>query len=275
MTKHPRVSIVTPVYNRKKYLETCILSIMRQTYDNVEHIIVDGGSTDGTLDVIKKYEGKYNMRWISEKDNGMYDAISKGFSMATGEIFAWINSDDMYLPWACEVAAEVMSQTNVRWLTGIPQQYTERGVGHHIPRLTPVYPRKFLEKGYMDNRVCDFVQQESTFWSRELWQQHGSVATAYKIAGDYHLWRCFAKTEKLVTVDCVLSGIRVHDGQLSKDNRTYYREVGSLSMVGKFLQKTHILKIVCLFLALTSNTLRLKLRTLSGFDGGDTCKPCE
>ena len=265
MTKHPKISIVTACYNSEKYLESCILSIMRQTYDNIEHIIVDGASTDGTLEIIKKYEGKYNMRWISEKDSGMYDAIIKGFAMATGEIFAWLNSDDMYLPWACEVAAEVMSQTDVRWLTGIPHQYTERGVGHYIPRLTPVYPRRFIAKGYMDNRVSNFIQQESSFWSRELWQQHGAVVANYKTAGDYHLWRCFAKSEKLVTVDSVLSGIRVHGGQKSSDREAYYREVGPLSGFGKFLQKTRIVRIICMFHALTSNSLRLKLRKLSGF----------
>jgi len=269
MKRHPKVSIVTACYNSEKYLEDCILSIMRQTYDNIEHIIVDGGSTDGTLEMIRKYQGKYNMRWISEKDNGMYDAISKGFSMATGEIFAWLNSDDMYMPWACEVAAEVMSQTDVRWLTGIPHQYTERGVGHCIPRLTPVFPRRFIEKGYMDNRISNFVQQESMFWSRELWELHGRVLQNYKTAGDYHLWRCFARTEKLVTVDSVLSGIRVHGGQKSADMGAYYREVGPLSTVGKILQKTRIVRIFCLFRSLTSNTLRLKLRTLSGFGGGD------
>ena len=98
MNHHPKVSIVTACYNSEKYIEDCIKSIMRQTYDNVEHIIVDGGSTDGTLDIIKKYENQYNMRWISEKDNGMYDAITKGFRMASGEIYAWLNSDDMYMP---------------------------------------------------------------------------------------------------------------------------------------------------------------------------------
>ena len=265
MKKHPKISIVTACYNSEKYLEDCILSIMRQTYDNIEHIIVDGCSTDGTLNIIKKYEGKYNMRWISEKDSGMYDAIIKGFSMAEGEIFAWLNSDDMYMPWACEVAAQVMTQTDIRWLTGIPHQYTERGVGHYIPRLTPVYPQRFIEKGYMDNRISNFVQQESMFWSRELWQQYGDVVKNYKVAGDYHLWRYFAKSEKLVTVDSVLSGIRVHEAQKSKDIEAYYREVGPLSAFGVFLQKTRIVRFICIFRSLTSNKLRLKLRTLSGF----------
>ena len=101
MRENPLISIVTPCLNSEEYLEYCIKSIMSQSYPNVEHIIVDGGSTDSTLDIIRKYEGRYNMRWFSEKDNSMYEAIINGFKLANGEIYAWLNSDDMYMPWAC------------------------------------------------------------------------------------------------------------------------------------------------------------------------------
>lgn len=266
MQRRPRVSIVTACRNSEKYIEDCILSVMRQTYDNVEHIIVDGCSTDRTLEIIRQYEGKYNMRWISEADSGMYDAISKGFAMATGEIFAWLNSDDMYLPWACEVAAQVMAHTDVHWLIGVPQQYTQNGVGHCIPRVTPVFPRAFIRRGYMDNRVSNFMQQESMFWSRELWLRHGPSVRDYKLAGDYHLWRSFAQSERLVTVDSVLSGIRVHPEQKSADRAAYYREVGPLSPFGRFLRKTRLIRALCLLASLTTRRLRLKLRTLPGFE---------
>lgn len=93
------ISIITPTYNSEKYLEKCILSILQQGCCEYEHIIVDGGSTDGTLSIIRKYEKLYPMKWISEKDNGMYDAIAKGFKLASGDIFCWLNSDDMYMPW--------------------------------------------------------------------------------------------------------------------------------------------------------------------------------
>lgn len=262
MDKHPKVSIVTACYNSEQFLEDCILSIMRQTYDNVEHIIIDGGSTDGTLDIIRKYENQYNVHWISEKDNGMYDAITKGFLMATGDIFAWLNSDDMYLPWACEVAAKVMSNTEIRWLIGVQSHYTEDGVGHSIPRVSPVYPRNFIKKGYMDNRICNFLQQESMFWSRELWEENCDIISKYKIAGDYHLWRAFAQTEQLVAIDSVLSGFRIHEGQKSGNIEEYYSEIGNLNLSGKILCKTKIIRLCCFICSLTTNKLRFKLRSL-------------
>ena len=106
-----KFSIITPCYNSEKYLEECIKSIMSQKYKDFEHIIVDGGSTDGTLDILKKYERLYNMRWISEKDDGMYDAINKGMRMANGDVLSWINSDDVYHPWTLFSVNKIMSLT--------------------------------------------------------------------------------------------------------------------------------------------------------------------
>ncbi len=98
MNSKPLVSIVTPSLNQGGFIEDCIRSVKNQSYKNIEHIIVDGGSTDATINILKKYEGTYNMIWLSEPDNGMYDAINKGFKLSKGEIMAWINADDMYLP---------------------------------------------------------------------------------------------------------------------------------------------------------------------------------
>jgi len=96
--QNPIISIITPTYNRGKFLEKCILSIKNQDYKNIEHIVIDGGSTDNSLDILKKYEGTYNLKWISEKDKGCADAMNKGFNRATGDIFCWLDSDDYYLP---------------------------------------------------------------------------------------------------------------------------------------------------------------------------------
>lgn len=260
MNHHPKVSIVTVCYNSDKYIEECIQSIMRQTYDNVEHIIVDGGSTDGTLDIIKKYENQYNMRWISEKDNGMYDAITKGFRMASGEIYAWLNSDDMYMPWACELVAIVMEKTGIQWCTGIPCHYNERGVAHNVPRITPVFPRNFIRKGYMDGRVATFLEQESMFWSKNLWDKAGHVLVQYKTAGDYHLWKEFAKYEALYTLDSVISGFRIHAGQKSGDREKYYAEVGENSLCEKLLQKIKLIQISCCIESIISSKYRIKTR---------------
>lgn len=258
MQEHPKITIVTACYNSEEYLEDCIHSVMNQTYNNVEHIIVDGRSTDQTLDIIKKYENSYNMRWISEKDDGMYDAICKGFQMGTGEICAWLNSDDMYLPWACELVAEVMAKTDIQWCTGIPCHYTERGVAYNVARITPSFPQRFIRKGYNDGRIATFLEQESMFWSRELWNKCGGIMANYRYAGDYHLWREFAKYQPLVTLDSVLSGFRIHKGQKSEDREKYYSEVGCLNCWGRILEKTKLISIACLIYSLFTKSGRIR-----------------
>ncbi len=106
---HPKISIVMPSYNQAKFIEKSILSILNQDYPNTELIIIDGGSKDGSTDIIKKYEDKINL-WISEKDQGQSDALNKGFKYCTGEIYGWLNSDDIYLPNAFKNALSVLEK---------------------------------------------------------------------------------------------------------------------------------------------------------------------
>jgi glycosyltransferase involved in cell wall biosynthesis len=96
MSSNPLVSVVTPSYNQEAFIEDALRSVINQDYPNVEHIVTDGGSTDGTIDILKKYETEYNLRWSSEPDNGQSDAVNKGFDKAEGEIVGWLNSDDVY-----------------------------------------------------------------------------------------------------------------------------------------------------------------------------------
>ncbi len=114
----PRVSIITPSYNQGRFLEASILSVLEQDYPNLEYIIVDGGSKDESVEIIKKYQDRFAW-WVSEKDKGHADALNKGFSHATGEILAWLNSDDIYFPGAVSDAVSVlMEQPNVGMVYG-------------------------------------------------------------------------------------------------------------------------------------------------------------
>ena len=230
MNKKPRISIVTPVYNCEQYIEKCIQSILSQEYYNYEHIIMDGGSTDGTVDILRKYQDEYPMKWISEPDNGMYDAINKGFQTATGDIYAWINADDCYYPWTFEIVAKVFEKKEIQWLIGMPsniKSYDGTDVTYLSPNLPPVFNRKMIQKGVYDGIRLPFIQQESCFWTRQLWERSGGVDIKYKLAGDYHLWKKFAEKTTLYTVHCSLAGFRIHDHQKSGDFAAYHREVGT------------------------------------------------
>src|SRR3990172_6693239 len=114
---YPKISIVTPSFNQDQYLEETILSVINQNYPDLEYIIIDGGSTDNSIDIIKKYE-KHLTFWVSEKDKGQCDAINKGLKKCTGDIFNWLNSDDHYFPGTLQKVAESFSQ---------PGKYAEIG----------------------------------------------------------------------------------------------------------------------------------------------------
>ena len=109
-SKEPLISIVTPSFNRKQFVEKNILSIRKQTYKNFEHIVIDRNSTDGTVDILKKYADTYNMRWVSEPDEGMYYAINKGIKMSNGDIMGYLNTDDLHFPWTLKTVADTFLQ---------------------------------------------------------------------------------------------------------------------------------------------------------------------
>lgn len=231
------ISIVTPTFNSEKYLESCIQSIISQSYKNYEHIVIDGGSSDSTIDILKKYENQYPLRWISEKDNGMYDAIKKGFEIAKGDIFCWINSDDMFMPWTLQVVEKVMKNSEVQWITGIPSHFNEEGVNFMNLFNNPIIDSWFIRNGWMEGRKLWSIQQESCFWKRELYEKVGGIDNKYSLAGDFHLWVKFAQYTDLYAVNSVLAGFRIHEGQLSENKEAYYTEIGKLNHIQKFASK--------------------------------------
>lgn len=231
------ISIITPTFNSEQYLEDCIQSIIKQNYGKYEHIVVDGGSVDGTLDILKKYEGQYPLRWVSEKDNGMYDAIRKGFNMAKGDIFCWLNSDDMFMPWTLQVVDMVMKDKKVKWITGLPSHFNEEGINYMPISYNAVIDSWFIRHGWMEGRKLWAIQQESCFWTRELYEKVGGIDQQYRLAGDFHLWVKFAQCTELYTVNSVLAGFRIHRGQLSGNKSAYYAEIGCLNNFQTFISK--------------------------------------
>jgi glycosyltransferase involved in cell wall biosynthesis len=224
LKRYPRISIVTPCFNSEKYLESTINSVLGQQYPNLEYIIIDGGSTDATIDIIKKYERDLSY-WISEKDNGIYDALNKGFAkMAGGEtdreggIMSWIGSDDLYHPKAFWTIAEIFSSfQEIQWLVGPETTYDEQGRTTNVQESQRFTRYDFLDGDYR-------LQQESCFWRRSVWEAAGArLDASLKYAGDFELWIRFFRHAKLHVTNALIGGFRQRSAnQLSLDGYDMY-----------------------------------------------------
>jgi glycosyltransferase involved in cell wall biosynthesis len=201
----PKISLVTPVYNSAKYIEQTIRSVLAQNYPNLEYFIIDGGSTDGTIEIIRRYESEIS-GWFSEPDNGMYDAINKGFARTSGEIMGWISATDQLHTGGLAVAGSVFRDLpEVEWITGRPTGFSEEGMTVLVLDV-PRWSRKRFLAGA--NR---YIQQESTFWRRSLWEKAGSqVDASHRSGSDFELWLRFFRHAQLYSVDALIGGFRGH-----------------------------------------------------------------
>ena len=175
------VSIVTPSFNQAGFLESTILSVIEQDYARIEYIIVDGGSTDGSVGIIRKYEDRISS-WTSEPDAGQTEAINKGFARSSGEILAYLNSDDLYRPGAISEAVEFLSHhSDLGMVYGDADYINEAGLTiGKFPAAQTDYKR--LRRGYVH------IPQQSAFFRAELWEQVGPLDPTFQFAMDYDLW---------------------------------------------------------------------------------------
>jgi len=236
-----KFSIVTPVYNSAKFLSETIESVINQKGDFfIEYIIIDNCSIDNSIEIINKYKklldnnpsliqcNGINIDIVSEPDSGMYDAINKGLSNATGDIYAWINADDIYLPGAFSTMLKIFEKyEDVLWLKGITSYITDETILWKAGSCL-LYSQSWIKEGVY-GRDHYFIQQDSVFWRAELWKQSGGIDINYKLAGDYYLWLKFSELAPLITVRAWVSCFRKVQGQLSSDIKAYQVEVEKIS----------------------------------------------
>ncbi len=223
------VSIVTPSYNQARYLEETMRSVLEQDYPYIEYIVVDGGSTDDSVEIIQKYADRLAW-WVSEKDRGQTDAINKGFARARGQVLAWINSDDTYQPGAVREAVEFLQQNpQVGLVYGDANYIDEHGrVIGRFPAAQTDYRR--LRQGYVH------IPQQAAFFRADLWRKVGPLDDSFYFAMDYDLWVRLAREAPIVYHPRLWANFRLHSDAktITADDRcwpemlrVHYRDGGS------------------------------------------------
>lgn len=209
----PKISIVTPSFNQGKYLEQTIISVLGQNYPNIEYIIIDGGSTDESVEIIKKYENQIAY-WVSEPDEGQTHAINKGFKKATGELIGWMNSDDIYYPNAFEKIGKIYLETNgeADVIFGDKTNIDEDG---NIIREYLYPPFSDLGIKYTTNMN---ISNQSAFWKRELLESVGYLDEDIQFAMDYEYFlRMALSGAKFHHIDAIIGALRMYDENKSSD----------------------------------------------------------
>ena len=238
------ISIVTPSFNQAPFIEETVRSVLSQDYPHMEYLIVDGGSTDGTVELIKQYESKLSW-WVSEPDQGQTDAINKGFAQAKGEILAWINSDDVYQPGAVLAAA--------RYLQNHPDVGMVYGDCHYINEAGDVIGKfrsaqttyRRLRQGYSP------IPQQTAFFRANVWRQVGPLDPSFYFAMDYDLWTRLAARTQIKYIPQTWANFRLHTSgkTIISDDRcwpemlnVHYRDGGSF--FSQIVAKYYLRKLI-------------------------------
>jgi glycosyltransferase involved in cell wall biosynthesis len=213
----PRISVITPSFNQGEFLEMTIRSVLCQGYPNLEYIVIDGGSSDESLSIIRKYESRLSW-WVSERDRGQSHAINKGLARASGDILCWLNSDDYYLPGTLALVGRTLAaESGQRALVGhVLKVYTD---GREAVTLPGSYEgrRRLLEiwKPYQ-------MHQAAIFWRRELTEQIGLLREDLHLIMDFDYWARISRQADFVNVDRILAGCHYHAAAKTGDDYAEY-----------------------------------------------------
>ena len=222
------ISVVTPVLNGAKTIERTLSSLSKQRA-KFEHIVMDGGSTDSTEEIVQRYAGSYSLRYFRQTDKSVFEGLWNGIEKTSGDIIGNIFADDFYLPCTlATVAAVFENNPDVQWITGIPSlQCEESGVVTTYP-YAPIYLQKWIRRGFYAPNRLEPLQHESIFWRRSLWENNREAAhqilLKYRFAAEFHMWRLFAQQAELRTVAAAFACFSVSPNQISRKNRDKYLE---------------------------------------------------
>lgn len=209
--ERPLVSIVTPTLNRRSLLEWTLRSIRGQTYPNVEHVVVDGGSTDGTIELLEAFASTYRMRWNSEPDGGMYEAINKGLAMANGQILAYLNSDDLYFPWSCEVVVDAFTRLpDADFIYGDALSIDD-ATGRQRMYWQPPFNRDFVMRQ-------GFLAQPTVFWRKRTFDAEGGFDESLRYVADCDYWMRASARRRFVKINEFLAVERDHRATLRESS---------------------------------------------------------
>jgi glycosyltransferase involved in cell wall biosynthesis len=222
-----RISIITPSFNQNRFLEQSMRSVLGQEIEDLEYLVIDGGSTDGSVETIKKEAARLAF-WRSRPDRGYADALNEGFGRATGEVMGWLNSDDMLTPWALRTVESIFCELpEVEWITTLyPLVMNEEGMviaarqgegynarAFYRGRNVPLSPRFYTS----------VIQQESTFWRRSLWERAGArMDDSLRMAGDFELWARFFELAELHAIGVPLGCFRFQKKSITSSAMTGY-----------------------------------------------------
>lgn len=246
-----KLSIIIPSYNTGKFIRQAIDSVLNQAYPYMECIVIDGGSTDDTIDILRSYGER--ITWLSEKDKGEPDAVNKGMAMATGDVVAYLDADDVYLPHSFAKAMAVFNKyPDVMWLYGKGNIVDEQGdeCRGFITRF-----KEFFQKRYSYNKLLcvDFIVQPTVFWRRELIDEIGCFPIDEKLAFEYDFWLRAAAKYRPAYIDSYLASWRAH-GNSETANAIYQDMKDALRLSRKYSKGRPLINLMQLAVYLMAVT---------------------